>query len=135
MQHHITDGSRRMLIPFVVEFFGRLDPVSYKFVRDLSFSCPLGGKGYAGASLRTAWFRHISCSLQRMHAVSFKRNLAIAREEMKSCKVSLQDLEDVGYVNAGVSYFWRDSDYTLVWEWSTPWLHRVFAFEKAVFPI
>ncbi len=102
-----TDGTRRVLIPFIVEFFGRMNPVAYKYIRDLSLSCPQGGKGQAGASLRMFWFRNISCNLQRMHAISFKRNLSIARAEFKPSKHSLHDVEDIGYVKTGFLGFGR----------------------------
>jgi hypothetical protein len=102
-----TDGTRRVLIPFIVEFFGRMNPAAYKYIRDLSLSCPQGGKGQAGASLRMFWFRNISCNLQRMHAISFKRNLSIARAEFKPSKHSLHDVEDIGYVKTGFLGFGR----------------------------
>ena len=91
-----------------MEFFGRLHQISFQYLRELSITH--GGKGMAGANLRMAWFRIISCTLQRMHAISFKRNLAIAREEMKPSKTHLYNLDDIGYVNVGSSFFWKDSD-------------------------
>ncbi len=36
--NRITDGDQRTLIPFVVEFFGKMNPAAYKFIRDLSLS-------------------------------------------------------------------------------------------------
>jgi hypothetical protein len=111
--NRITDESQRYLLPFVVEFFGRLNPMAYKFLRDLSFSCPQGGKGEPGVQLRTVWFRSLSCTLQRMHAINFKRNLAFAQGDLKSTKVPLSDIiEDCTHVNAGAfSYFSsRESD-------------------------
>ncbi len=40
-------------------------------------------EGYAAVQFRTYWFQRISCALQRMHATSFNRNLAISRNEIK----------------------------------------------------
>ncbi len=112
--NRITDGEQRTLIPFVVEFFGKMNPAAYKFIRELSLSCPQGGKGERGVQLRTMWFRSISCTLQRMHAINFKRNLAFAKGELKSSnKMTLSDMiDDCIHVNAGsFSYFnSRESD-------------------------
>ena len=64
------------------------------------------GKGYAAAQFRMYWFQRISCALQRMHASSFKRNLAIARNEIKPGSFSIPSLvyESMGYVNSGSSF-------------------------------
>ncbi len=51
-----------------------MDPVLYNSIRDLSRK--VIGKGYGAVQFRTYWFQRISCALQRMHATSFKRNLA-----------------------------------------------------------
>ncbi len=104
-KHNIVDDSgRRRIQPFVVEIFGRMDPVIYNSIRDLSRK--VIGKGYAAVQFRTYWFQRISCALQRMHATSFKRNLAIARNEIKpgSLGVSTLVYESMGYANAGSAY-------------------------------
>ena len=63
------------------------------------------GKGYAGVQFRTYWFQRISCSLQRLHATSFLRNLSIARDEAKPSAhtVSHVDYEGISYVNVRCS--------------------------------
>jgi len=99
--HRIIDFTqRRKFIPFSIEFFGRLDPVAFAYFKDLSRE--VLGKGYVGAQFRTYWFQRISCSLQRLHATSFQRNLSIARDEAKPSAhtVSYMDYEGIGYVNA-----------------------------------
>ena len=101
LKDRIIDGSSRLFVPFIIEFFGRLHPAAYKYIRDLCFSSPQGGKGQAGAALRMLWFRKISCTLQRRHAIAFKRNLGIARAEYKPSKTVLPDLDDVCYVKVG----------------------------------
>lgn len=101
---NIIDGSnRRKFVPVSIEFFGRLDPAAYSFIKDLSRE--VLGKGYVGAQFRTYWFQRISCSLQRMHATSFKRNLSIARDEVRPSAhtISIVDYESIGYVNARCS--------------------------------
>ena len=108
-RNRITDEDNRVLVPFVVEFFGRIHPDAYKYIRDLSFSCLQGGKGQAGAGLRKMWFRSISCTLQRLHAISFKRNLSIARGEMKSSKLSSGDIEDALHINVGSRGYFRSA--------------------------
>ncbi len=75
-----TDDAQRVLIPFVVEFVRRMNPATYKYIRELSFSCPQGGKGEHGVQLRTKWFRSITCTLPTRLKVNFKRNLG----ELKS---------------------------------------------------
>ena len=64
-------------------------------------------KGYVSAQFRMFWFQRISCALQRMHAAFFKRNLGIARNELKpgSVSVSTLDYENLGYANSG-GYSW-----------------------------
>ncbi len=77
-------------------------PDSYKYIFNLSLSCPQGGKGQVGAALRKNWFRNISGTLQRMHAISFRRNLAIARGEFKPTKIALKDMADsLHLINSG----------------------------------
>lgn len=100
----VDESGRRKIVPFIVEIFGRMDPVIFNNIKDLSRN--VIGKGYAAAQFRMYWFQRISCALQRMHASSFKRNLAIARNEMKPGSFSIPSLvyESMGYVNSGSSF-------------------------------
>jgi len=97
----VDDSGRRVVVPFVLEIFGRMDPITFASIKDLSRD--VLGKGYASAQFRMYWFQRISCALQRMHAAFFKRNLGIARDELKpgSCSVSPLIYESMGYASSG----------------------------------
>jgi len=98
-KHRMIDDIHRVAIPFIVEFFGRLHPDAYFYVRKCALEAM--GKGYAAVQFRQFWFQQLSCALQRMHAVSYIRNLSIARNEMRpsGLAVSAFDYEEVAYVN------------------------------------
>ncbi len=67
-----------------------MEPAIYNNIKDLSRN--VIGKGYASAQFRMYWFQRISCVLQRMHATFFKRNLAIARDEIRPGSLSVPSL-------------------------------------------
>jgi hypothetical protein len=87
-KHRMIDDTHRVAIPFVVEFF------AYQ-----GYALEAMGKGYAAVQFRRFWFQQISCALQRMHAVSYIKNLSIARNEMRpsGLTVSAFDYEEVDY--------------------------------------
>ena len=53
----VDDSGRRVVVPFVLEIFGRMDATTFANIKDLSRD--VLGKGYASAQFRMYWFQRI----------------------------------------------------------------------------